>query len=452
MSETGLKRVLGLPGVTFIAVGFMIGGGVFVFTGIVLKITGESLPVAYALAVVPVFITMMPLAMLGSAIPSTGANYKYPSRMVSPGIAFVGVWVYALASFFGQIPLYSLSCARYINVILPGVSTTLLAVGIVTLFYIVNIFGIKIAALVQALLVIILLSALIFYSGTGLARMDLTQVTTITGGITGSILLGSALLTFTYFGANGIIELGGEIINPGKVIPRAFFIAFPIVAVVYVTVALATVGAVPVESIISAKEPLVEVSSRIMSRPGFIFFIMGGAILALTTTLNALFIVGTKSLLIIVEDDILPKYLGKLSARFHTPHILLTLIWVFSIIGIISGFTLETLASYASLGGLIIFAPIMLASMKLQKLYPDRYERSSFKLKGVLYWICPIVGLLMVLFFGLIILYDLKTAVKISSFLIFIASGVLYYYLRKAYLKKRGFDLSDLLHRKDWNE
>ena len=45
VSAPELKRVLKLPAVTFIAVGFMIGGGVFVFTGIVYKITGPALPV-----------------------------------------------------------------------------------------------------------------------------------------------------------------------------------------------------------------------------------------------------------------------------------------------------------------------------------------------------------------------------------------------------------------------
>jgi len=73
-----LKRVLGLAGVTFIAVGFTIGGGIFVFTGIVLKMVGPALPLAYLLAVIPVFLSMLPLAMLGSAIPSVGGNYKYP--------------------------------------------------------------------------------------------------------------------------------------------------------------------------------------------------------------------------------------------------------------------------------------------------------------------------------------------------------------------------------------
>ncbi|MBW2707586.1 MAG: hypothetical protein JRD84_14970 [Deltaproteobacteria bacterium] len=44
MSAPELKRVLKLPAVAFIAIGFTIGGGVFVFTGIVFKITGPALP------------------------------------------------------------------------------------------------------------------------------------------------------------------------------------------------------------------------------------------------------------------------------------------------------------------------------------------------------------------------------------------------------------------------
>ncbi len=131
MAINGLKRVLGLPEISFVAIGFTIGGGVFVFTGIVLKITGPMLVLAYALAVIPVFISMLPLAMLGSAIPSTGGNYKYPSRMVSPGLTFVGIWIYILATFFGNIPLYSLACAHYVQFFFPGLNLELFAVLLV---------------------------------------------------------------------------------------------------------------------------------------------------------------------------------------------------------------------------------------------------------------------------------------------------------------------------------
>ncbi len=450
MNDRGLQRVLTLPAVTFIAIGFMIGGGVFVFTGIVLKIVGSALPLAYALAVIPVFISMMPLAMLGSTLPTTGANYMYPSRMISPGLAFTGIWVYALASFFGQIPLYAISCARYISVYIPGVSIHLLAAIIVTVLYLVNLRGVKIAAQVQAVLVLILLASLVYYAVNGIVAIDMTSFS-ITGELnTGSLLLGTSLLTFTYFGANGIIELGGEIINPGKVIPRAFMIAFPVVATVYVLVAIATVGCGPIEPLLSSAEPLITACKVFLTGGGIAFFIIGGAILALVTTLNALFIVGTKSLLMIVGDSILPKRAGALHPRYATPHILLTIIWVLSIVGIFSGVSLETLASYAALGGLIIFFPILLASLRLPALYPLQFSRSSFKMPLFFRWFCAITGIVMVVFFGLVIMVDMKSLLKIGGFIFFILTGIGYYLARKEYCKRKGVYLEDLLYQEKW--
>ena len=440
-----LKPVLGLPTVAFIAIGFMIGGGVFVFTGIVYKITGPALPIAYALAVIPVFISMMPLAMLGSAIPTTGANYRYPSRMVSPGLAFVGVWVYAWASFFGQIPLYALSCARYVQSLAPSLSPVMVAVSLVTFFYIVNLLGIGLAARVQGVLVVILISALIYYSVAGFATVQLTNFSPMMQSGLSNLILGSALLCFTYFGANGIIELGDEIVDPGRVIPRAFLIALPLVMLLYLAVAIATVGAVSPEVLQTEAEPLIRVGRESTGKAGFWFFLLGGAVLALTTTLNALFIIGTKSLLIMAADRLLPRKLGQLNRRFGTPHGLLTLAWILSVTGIFSGLSLETLASYAALGGMMIFIPVMIAALRLPKRYPERYQKAGFKLSGFWLWFCALVGVMLMLFFSVIILTDLKSAWKIGWFLAFIASGILFYQWRKRYLAARGIHIEDLL-------
>jgi APA family basic amino acid/polyamine antiporter len=443
-----LKRVLKLPTVTFIAVGFMIGGGVFVFTGIVYKIAGPALPIAYALAVIPVFISMMPLAMLGSAIPTTGANYRYPSRMVSPGLAFVGVWVYAWASFFGQIPLYALGCAGYVRALAPSVPSTLLAIGLVTFFYIVNLFGVRLAARIQGILVLVLLSALVYYAYCGTAVIYPGNFDRIMQQGPSNLLLGTALLTFTYFGANGIIELGDEIVNPSRVIPRAFFIALPLVMLIYLAVAAATVGAIPVQMLQNAAEPLIRAARNTTGQAGFVFFTLGGAVLALVTTLNALFIIGTKSLLMIARDKLLPEKLGQLNQRFGTPHVFLTLAWLLSVLGIVSGFSLATLASYAALGGMIIFLPVMVASIRLPTLYPDEYKKSGFKLKGFWLWFCPIVGILLMVFFSIIILFDLESARKIGWFLAFIASGIIYYQRRKRFLAAKGIRIDEWVRKR----
>jgi APA family basic amino acid/polyamine antiporter len=154
---------------------------------------------------------MMPVAMLGSAIPTTGANYRYPSRMVSPGLAFVGIWVYALASFVGQIPLYALGCAQYAQVYLPNFSPTMFALSIVTFIFVINLFGVKLAAQIQGILVIILIAALIFYSIKGILVIKPVNFSKMLLKGSSNLFLGTALLTFTYLGANGIIELGEEI-------------------------------------------------------------------------------------------------------------------------------------------------------------------------------------------------------------------------------------------------
>ncbi len=452
MAIDGLKKVLGLPEITFIAIGMTIGGGIFVFTGIVLKIAGPAMPLAYALAWIPVLISMFPLAMLGAAIPATGGNYKYPSRMVSPGLAFTGIWVYALATFFGQIPLYSITCARYVNAVFPDVPPLVFAACLVTFFCVVNVLGVQLAAQVQALMVVILVGALLYYGVQGPAHFEPSRFEDILQSGAGSLFLGTALLTFTYMGSNGIIELGGEIKEPGRVIPRALLITFPVVAVLYLLVAITTVNAVPWQTLVNVEEPVINTARNSLGNAGFVFFILGGAVLALTTTLNALFIVGTKSLLVIINDNLLPRGLGAINKRFGTAHYLFLIIWVISMIGIVSDFSLETFASYSALGGIVIFIPVLLAALVLPKKFPDQYAASSFKLKGFWLYFCTLVGIAIALFFSLVIIVDLKSAWKIAFFLLFIFSGIIYYVLRARFLVKRGEDPAALKSVADWTE
>jgi len=446
----GLKRVLGLPAVSFIAVGMTIGGGVFVFTGIVLKITGPALPVAYALAVVPVFLSMLPLAMLGSAMPVTGGNYMYPSRMVSPRLAFARIWIYALATFFGQIPLYSIACARYVKVFVPDMPEILFAVALITFFCIINVLGVKLAAQIQGLMVLLLAAALIFFSVNGLVPIHPEHFENIFEKGTGNLFLGVALLTFTYLGSNGIIELGEEIKDPGRVIPRSYFIAFPVITVIYLGVALATVNAVPWQSLVDVPEPLVAVGRSTMGRAGLYFFVLAGAVLALTTTLNALFMMATKSMMVITRDGLLPKSLGIVNRRFGTAHILFLAVWIISMIGVLSGLSLETFASYAAMGGILVFIPVLLASLALPRRFPEKYRDAAFKLTGFWRFLCPAVGMAMALFFCLVILADLKSPVKIVLFVLFILSGFAYYEARKRFLLKRGVDLEQKIKNDDW--
>ena len=443
-SILGLKRVLGLKEVVAIEVGQTIGAGVFAMTGIAIGICGAALPLAYALAVIPVALLMLPLAFLGAAIPTVGGNYTYPSRLVSPMAAFMGIWIYVIGAFFGFFPLYAITMVEYLKAFFPEMSVTLWAVIFLTVFYVINLFGVRLAAQLQGIFVLILLSALVMYITKGVPAVSLDHFSDFMpmGGM--SVLSAAALLTFPYLGANAVIELGGEIKNPARVIPVSLVISISLVFVIYVIMSIVSVGVT--DWTFCADQPLTESARVFLSGGAFVYFVVGGALLAIATTLNATFMWGTKSLMIIGRDRLMPQALTRVNARFGTPHYLLTAIWLCAVAAVISGLPIKAFAIYASIGGLVVFIPVLIAAIVLPKKLPDRYEASPLKIPIWLLIVSVVLG--MVLFLGATVsLFDelIKTSMFMTwFFVLWVLLGIAYYVTIKMRLKRQGYDLSSL--------
>ena len=168
---------------------------------------------------------------------------------------------------------------------------------------------------------------------------------------------------------------------------------------------------------------------------------LGGAVLALTTTLNGLFIMATKSVMAIAGDRLLPARLGRVNRRLGTAPLLYLVIWIVSVAGVLSNLSLETFASYAALGGMVVFIPVLIASLALPRRYPERYRASAFKLGRFFRVVCPVLGAALAVFLCLVILADLGSPLKIGLFLAFAVSGLVYYEARRRFLLRRGFDI-----------
>ncbi len=447
-SEFGLKRTLNLPGVVAIAIGQTIGAGIFVLTGMALEFTGPSVILAYVLAVIPISFLMLLLAMLGSALPTTGGNYKYSSRLFSPRAAFLGIWAYIAGAILGAFPLYALSGARYLQVAI-DLPVNYVALGILTFIFIINLLGISLAVTIQGSFVILLFSALCYFSWSGFPHIDLNNFSPFLPQGYYGLALATSVLTFTYLGANAIVELGGEIKNPGKVIPRAFLISIPLVTIFYLLVVTVAAGVIPWK--LGAGQPLTASAQIFMSSGGLNFFIFAGGLLAIVTTLNASFMWGTKSLLVMTDDGFFPKSLLQVNKRFGTPHWFLTIIYIISALAIVllGEDYLETFTILGSLGGIIIFLPLIGAALVLPKRAPRAYARSSFKLKGFWLYFSACMGLLLALMVIVILLIDLYAqplGVLFSFLFVFwIIFGFMFFQLRENALKKEGRSLLELV-------
>ena len=445
--EFGLQRVLGLPQTVAVAVGMTIGAGIFVLTGIATGYTGPSVPLAYLVSVIPVIFLMMALAMLGSALPTTGGNYKYGSRLFSPRWAFIGIWGYMGGTLVGAFPLWALSGARYLQSLwdLPAVPT---AVILLTVLFLINLIGISIAASMQAFFVLVLIGSLFYFGFSGAGQIETANFLPLLPGGAYGFIIAASILTFTHLGANAVVELGGEIKDPGKTIPRTFMISIPLVTILYIFISVTAVGVSPWTE--TAGQPLAAAAAVFMRQGGLVFFILGGGLLAIVTTLNAGFMWGTKSLLVMAADGIFPASLACINERFKTPHRFLIFIYIVSTASVLlfGESYLEAFAALGSIGGIIVFIPVLGAALRLPQRAPQAYRAAHFKLKGPWLKIAVLIGAVFAIIVMAILLIDLWS-MPVGSllsylFLAWLALGMIYFELRRRALLRKGIDLTKL--------
>jgi APA family basic amino acid/polyamine antiporter len=383
---------------------------------------------------VPVAMAMVVLAMLASAYPISGGTYYYGSRFFSPVASFTGVWAYILGAVLGMFPLYALTGATFLQAVLPSLPKIPVALALLAVFYITNLLGARIAMWVQAIMVGLLLVALALFSGMGVPQVRMENFRPLFTGGLGGFVVASSILTFTILGANAAVELGDEIIAPQRNIPLSFLISIPLVTVIYVIIAVVAAGVAPWSS--WQDNSLATVAAKFMSGPAFVYFVLGGGFLAVVTTLNATYLWGTKSLIVITEDGLFPRSLARVSPRLGTPHWFLTIIFLISCVAlVVAGERVETFAVFASLGGIIIFVPVMGAALRLKRFHPELYSQTKLPLKGALYYLAPSIGLLLCLVVIAILLVDLSShrdgLLFLGIFAAWVAAGALYAALRR---------------------
>ena len=404
--RSNLKRGIGLLHLVGIEIGQTIGAGIFALTGLAFAHTGPSLSLAFLAASVPVALAMAVLAQLASAEPVSGGTYWYGSRHFSPVLAFTGIWGYVLGAFLGMFPLYALTGASFLQAVFPALPRLPTAAALLLFFYAANLLGARLAVRLQAGMVAVLLAALGLFVGAGAGHLEAARFSPLFPGGAGGFAVAAALLTFTLLGANAAVELGDEIVEPARTIPRSFLLSIPLVTLLYAAIGLVMAGATPWSR--EAAVGLPDLAARILGRPGLLFFLLGGGFLAVATTLNSTFLWGTRSLLVVIEDGLLPGWLARVSPRSGTPQRLLTVAAAVSCLALLLGERVETFAVFASLGGIVIFLPVMGAALRLRR-RPGHGERAAFRLEGPLGIIAPAAGLLLCLLIVAILLVDLAT-------------------------------------------
>lgn len=368
-----LKKALGVREVFSIAAGAMISSGLFVLPGVLYEMTGPSTWMAYLLAAVLVLPALWGKAELGTAMPKAGGTYYYVDRALGPAMGTLG----GFAAWFSlslktAFALFGVGASFLLLEPLAGEATVkAIAIGVTVGATLLNMVGVHSAARVQNALVTGLMLVLLGFVALGAPHVDLAHFERPFTDGAGGLALATGTAFVSYGGVTKAAAMAEEMEDPGRILPRAMFLAFGIVTLLYVAVVVVTIGVLgPAMS--GDLNPVAHAANRAVGTPGLVL-LTAAALTAYLTTGNAGVMAASRMPMAMSRDDLLPRRLAQVHPRLGTP------LWSVGftgllMVGSIALLDLATLVKTASVMMILLFLAVNVAVIVMRESRVEFYR------------------------------------------------------------------------------
>ena len=283
-------RTVGLWGAVAIGIGGMVGGGIFAVLGVVATQAGGGTPLALLVAGCLALLTAASYAQLSVRYPSRGGSIVFIDRDFRVGILTGALNNLLWFGYLVTLALYAYAFANYAATFIgSGDVPSWLHHVLVSLAILVptglNLLSASIVARTETVIVGLKLLMLLLVVGAGLSTIDPGRLATSTWPSLPVIVAAGMLVFVAYEGFELIANAAEDVRRPNRTLPLALFISVGAVAVIYVAVAVVTVGSLDASRIAAASDfALAEASVPSLGQVGFVLV----AVAALLATLSAI--------------------------------------------------------------------------------------------------------------------------------------------------------------------
>ena len=417
---------------TALAIGNVIGGGIMSLLGLSIGLTGRSVVISIIICTVMVFISCLPQIFSVGTLQVEGGFYTQASFF--GGKKLGGIYTLIFITYFFSASLYALSFADYVLSFIPTANTKVISISLLTVLLLFNIKGVKVAARVQNILVVLLIIALLSFGimGTGHIQPDFfKEPGFITRGYSG-IMVATSLMSFATVGSAFVVNFSAYCENPKKDIPFAIIVSSIVVGIIYILVAFVAAGVFPIEHV--ANKPLSITAREVLPTPVYIFFMIFGAMAALVTSLNALLGWITPPIIMACKDGWLPKSLAVCNKKFGTPHRILLLVYIFTVAIILNGLNLNSVANISDFLSNCAMSVVTFSLIRMPSIIPEHWNNSAFRIKNSLYYFITIMGTLMTVIFCYFMAKELSFKELVCTF-VYLGISMLYVHFRAPKVK-----------------
>jgi APA family basic amino acid/polyamine antiporter len=313
-SEPALRRHLGLWQLSIAGIGTILGAGIYALIGAAAAEGGSYTWLSFAVAALVAAFTALSYAELAAMFPSAGAGYAYALRAFGDDVGFVTGWLTITGSIVAAAAV-ALGFGGYLEV-LGGpdrIAGALILIGAGILLAGSGVLG---SVSVVAMLTAIEAAGLVLVTTIGFSDFDAGE---LTGGSPAPALFGgAALVFFAYIGFEDMATFAEETRDPERTMPRAILIALAVTTVLYMLVAVASLGAVGADALAASNAPLALVAERALNeRTGDVLAWIALAATANTTII--LLMAACRMVYSMARTGTLPPFLGAVHSRSGVP-------------------------------------------------------------------------------------------------------------------------------------
>lgn len=383
------KRVLGRGDLMAMAIGQIIGAGIMALTGVAIGYTGKGASFAFLGAAVFTLCNAFPMVLLSGTVRLRGGQYTQASILLGKTMS----GVYAIMSLIGNmsVAMFALSFADYFRAIVPGAPRQLVAFLILTLLVVMNLLGVKSASIVQKVMVACLAGGIAVFICFGLGKVQPDYFTSggwMPNGIIG-FLTASSTLAMATGGATNMVNFGAEAKNPTKDIPMVIIVSTLLVAAIYFLMGIVATGVLPIPQV--ANKSLSETAKVIFPAPVYVFFIVGTAWFAITSTLNSILAWAQKPVLQAANDGFFPKWMG-ITNKNGVAVSILALFYVLGLIAIFTGLNIQSISSFFLVLNNAFNIFLQIAIIRMPKVLKKEWENSKYKVPMGVVVLSGIIG------------------------------------------------------------
>lgn len=333
------------------------------------------------------------VAECGAVLPSEGGVYVWVKEAFGEFWGFQAGWWGTVSTYITN-GVYVALVAGYVSQMIPmsDIAIQALKIGMILIFTIINLMGLKEVGKVSTILSILIVLAFALVALVGFLNWNTNPMEPIMpedysliDGVGGGI----CICVWMYCGYECISNMAGEVKNP-QVIPKGLMIAMPLVALTYVLPTIGGLASLPEGSwenwstdggFTGESVGYATVLTQNLGQAwGYVFLVI--AIVSQCAIFNTYLASGSRGFFVLADDNLCPKFMVKVSKKRGVPYVGILSLAIVTLILCQNDFT--TLVSMEVVFMLALYIILPLAVIKLRKKLPleERKKRGLYFMPG----------------------------------------------------------------------